>query len=149
MISWRLIFRALAARETNIGPDFQNLAVLHADRAGFDAARFGDVTGARAMDPGGAGISSFAVVCRDGRRLAKCPGARLFIRFGSKDDVAARDLVGMEPPVLGLCHFDAEIIVVGIRGADEQRPAARKLVEEYAWFSRLLKKTHTLGCAAQ
>ena len=119
--------------------------MLHTDRAGFDAARFGDVTGARAMDPGGAGISSFAVVCRDRRRLAKCPGARLFIRFGSKDDVAARNLVGVEPPVLGLCHFDAEIIVVGIRGADEQRPAARKVVDEDACFRSAQCKSDCTG----
>ena len=145
MISWRSTFRALAARETNIGPDFQNLAVLHVDRAGFDAARFRDVARARAMDPGSAGISSLAVVCRNGRCLAKCPGARLFIRFGAKDHVATRELVGVEPPVLGLCHFDAEIIVVGIRGADEQRPLARKLVEQDAWFRSAQGKSDWTG----
>ena len=130
------------------GRTFKTLAVLDVDRAGFDAARFGDVARARAVDWNDARVASLAVISGNGRGLAQRFGARIFIRFRPEDHVAARNFIGMEPPVFGLRHFDAEIIVVGVRGADEQRPRAGKLVVEDAWFSRLLKKTHMLTSIA-
>jgi hypothetical protein len=30
----------------------------------------------------------------------------------------------MKPPIPGLCHFDAEIVIVGVRGAHKHGPAA-------------------------
>ena len=107
MTRWRSTFRALANRETYVGPDFQRFAVLHVDRAGLNAARFGDVSRARAVDRSGARVPRFAVVRRDGGSLPKRFGARLLIRFRAKNYMAAGNFVGVEPPVLRLRRLDA------------------------------------------
>ena len=143
----RSTFRAFTGRETYVGADFQDFAVLHVYRAGFDAARFADVARAGAVDWNGAGVAGLAVVAGNSRSLTKRFSARIFVQLRPKDHVTARNFVSMEPPVLGLRHLDAEVIVVGVRGADEQRPCARKLVKKDAWFSRLVKKIHMLRYA--
>ena len=36
--------------------------------------------------------------------------------------MAAGNFIGVEPPVFGLGYFEAQIIVVGVGGADQQYP---------------------------
>ena len=102
----RLVLGALAYRKRYVGPDFQDFAVFDVDRARFDAARFGDVARARAVDWNHARVARFAVIPGNGRGLAQRFGARLFFGFRPKDHVAARNFIGVKPPVFGLRDFN-------------------------------------------
>lgn len=49
--------------------------------------------------------------------------------------MASRHPVGVKPPVIRFRHLGAQVIVVGIRCADEQIPFAWEFVGEYARLS--------------
>ena len=49
----------------------------------------------------------------------------------------------MEPPILGLCQLQAEIIIVLIGGAHQQGPVAAELVSIYAWLRLSHKRCTT------
>jgi hypothetical protein len=70
------------------------------------------------------GVTRFAVISRDRGGLPQGLFAGLFVRFGTENHVAAGNPFGMKPPIPGLCHFDAEIVIVGVRGAHKHGPAA-------------------------
>jgi hypothetical protein len=83
------------------------------------------------------GVTRFAVISRDRGGLPQGLFAGLVIRFGAKNHVAAGNTFGMEPPIPGLGHFDAKIVIVRVRGADKHGPAAAELVLMYARFGML------------
>jgi hypothetical protein len=104
------------------------------DSAGFRPARLCHVPRACAMNRHGAGVSSLAVVRGHGSSLAQGIAPWLLIRLRPQYDMASRHAVGVKPPVTRLRQLDAEIVIVGIGGADQQRPPARQLVVNDSGF---------------
>jgi hypothetical protein len=139
------IRRTQSRCKTNVGTHSQNFAAFDADRAGFCAARLGYIASMGPVHRSYARVSSFAVVRGNGRGLTKRLPAWFLIRFRSKNHMAPRNFIRVKPPVVGSSYFDAEIIVVGIRGADEQSPAAGKFVGDDTWFRSAQCKSDSEG----
>jgi hypothetical protein len=120
--------------KTNVRTHFQNLTVPDAHRASFHAARLGYIARAGPVNRSDPSVSSFAVVCGDRGGLTKRLSTRFFVWLRAENHMAPRNFIRVKPPVVGLSYFDAEIIVVGIRGTDEHHPATGKLISDDTWF---------------
>jgi hypothetical protein len=46
--------------------------------------------------------------------------------------MATRNFIGVEPPVVRLGQFEAQVVVVGVGGTDQQGPAAGKFIKDNA-----------------
>jgi hypothetical protein len=139
------IRRTQSRCKTNVRTHFQNFAVPDAHCASFHAARLGYVARAGPVNRSNPSASSFAVVCGDRSGLTKGLSARFLIWPRSKNHMAPRNFIRVKPPVVGSSYFDAKIIVVGIRGADEQSPAAGKFVGNDTWFRSAQCKSDSEG----
>jgi len=64
----------------------------------------------------------------DGSRTLECLTTRILTRRSLEYDVTARDIANVEPPIIGLSHREAQIIVVRISATDEHRPVAGQCV---------------------
>ena len=72
--------------------------------------------------------ASFAVIGSNGCGHFEDFARRFVLVARLQHDVAAGDVGGVEPPVVGLREFGAKDIVVFLCAASEDRPAAGKFV---------------------
>jgi len=93
--------------KADIGTYFQHTAARNINRTGFDAGRFGYVTRPAAVNGDNRCIARLAVVRGYRRGLLESVPAWLGIGARSQNDMAAWDLVRMEPPVIGLGDLGA------------------------------------------
>jgi len=107
---------------------FQSARPRNMYQARFCAARLCHVVGMSVSDGNERSAASFAVIGSNGCGHFEDFARRFVLVARLQHDVAAGDVGGVEPPVVGLREFGAKDIVVFLCAAGEDRPAAGKFV---------------------
>jgi len=95
------------------------------DQPRFGPSGFCDVSGLGARNRHNTAVPRLAVIGGHGGGLLEGRTVRCLFGTGSQHYVAAGHASHMKPEIVGVCQFEAEMIVVYIRFSRKYFPAAR------------------------
>jgi len=103
-------------------PDLEHACVVDLHGAGFRTSGLADIPDAGAGDRHHSFVTRFAVVGGDRRSALEGLAVGVGAGWALENGVAAWHPTHVEPPIVGPRDTEAQIIVVGIRPADEDLP---------------------------